>query len=77
MSNLKNGSEGVEISNGNKALILPVCSICNQVPAKGIKGVIRVGKAWLCQTCELEITLLEVGSTEYGVMLEKIKRVWK
>lgn len=77
MNNMKNTPASIEISNKDKASILPVCSICNRVPAKGIKGVTRVGKAWLCHTCELEITMLEVGTIEYSAMLEKIKRVWK
>jgi len=57
--------------------VLPVCSICNQVPNLGIKGIIRVGRARICRACEQEIMLLEVGSPDYGVMIEKIRRVWK
>jgi len=62
---------------GGKTTVLPVCSFCNQVPAQGIKGGIKVGKAWLCQACELKIMLAEVGSSDYEIMLEKIKRVWR
>jgi hypothetical protein len=77
MSRSKKDPQAMENSQRAGAAVLPVCSICNQVPELGIRGVIRVGKAWLCQTCELEITLLEVGSAEYGVMLKKIKKVWE
>ena len=77
MSQTEEDLQAMKPCYDGKATVLPVCSLCNQVPAQGIRGVIRVRKAWLCQTCELEITLLEVGSAEYGVMLEKIKRVWK
>ena len=72
-----NRSEKDQIPMENRATVLPVCSFCGNVPAVGIKGVIRVGKAWLCQACEWKIVMLEVGSTEYGTMLEKIRRVWK
>ncbi|HRX22454.1 MAG TPA: sigma factor G inhibitor Gin [Syntrophomonadaceae bacterium] len=59
------------------AVLLPVCSFCGEVPARGIKGVVRVGKAWLCQTCEGKIIRLEVGSNDYETMLAKMKRVWQ
>lgn len=61
----------------DKAMLLPICSICNRVPVQGIKGVMRVGKAWLCQTCESEILQMEVGSADYKNMLEKIRSVWR
>ena len=60
-----------------KAIVLPVCSFCSQVPAQGIKGGIKVGKAWLCEACELKIMLTEVGSSDYEILLEKIRRVWR
>ncbi len=62
---------------GHGAIILPICSICNQVPAEGIGGVIRVGKAWICSQCEQEIVNLEVGSPKYGLILDKIRKVWR
>ena len=61
---------------GDKATVLPVCSFCSQVPAQGIKGGIKVGKAWLCQACELKIILSEIGSNDYMILLEKIRKVW-
>lgn len=77
MSRSEKDPQAMENNHRAGAAVLPVCSICSEVPELGIRGVIRVGKAWLCQTCELEITLLEVGSAEYGVMLKKIKKVWE
>lgn len=75
MDYIQNGSK--EMVDTNKGLVLPVCSICNQVPSQGIRGVIRVGRAWICWNCEQEIMDLEIGSPKYGVMLEKLRRVWK
>lgn len=60
-----------------KGNVLPVCSICNQVPELGIRGIIRIGRAFICRSCEQEILCLEVGSPDYGMMIEKIRRVWK
>jgi len=77
MNYIQGGSKGEDVSDSHQVVILPVCSICNSVPRQGIKGVIRVGKAWICMSCEQEILRLEVGSPDYGVMLEKIRRVWK
>jgi len=59
------------------AVVLPCCSICNEVPAEGIKGVIRVGKAWICGDCEQEIVELEIGDPNYGVILDRIRKVWR
>ena len=77
MDYVQSGSKGAETSDSHQAMILPVCSICNNVPLQGIKGVIRVGRAWICRSCEQEIMHLEVGSPAYGEMVEKIRRVWK
>lgn len=77
MDYIQRESKGTETSDRHQAMILPVCSICNIVPQQGIKGVIRVGRAWICRTCEQEIMHLEVGSPGYGIMIEKIRRVWK
>lgn len=73
----ENDTDANDVTGANKAILLPVCSFCGQVPERGIKDIIKVGKAWLCLTCEGEITSLEVGSPDYGIMLEKIKRAWK
>ncbi|HWQ74522.1 MAG TPA: sigma factor G inhibitor Gin [Syntrophomonas sp.] len=66
-----------DVTGANKAILLPVCSFCGQVPERGIKDIIKVGKAWLCSTCEGGIARLEVGSSDYGIMIEKMKRAWK
>lgn len=74
--NYTQNSTDSEVSR-HKENILPVCSICNQVPSLGIKGVIKVGRAWICWECEQDIMLLEIGSPGYGVMIEKIRSIWK
>jgi superfamily II helicase len=77
MSQSENDSQAMLNCCESKATLLPVCSFCNQVPDLGIKDVIKVGKAWLCRACELKIILTEVGSSDYGVMMEKMRKVWK
>jgi len=77
MNQSKKGVQAIETRKGGKATVLPVCSFCNQVPEQGIKGVMRVGKAWLCQACETKIMLLEVGSADYEIMIDKMRNVWK
>lgn len=76
MNNIQKSSDLTgEIYQG--AIVLPRCSICNQVPVEGLRDVIKVGKAWICKKCEQEIVNLEVGSPKYGLILDKIKRVWR
>ncbi len=77
MDYIQRGSQGMGMDDGHKGLLLPVCSLCNQVPNQGVRGVIRVGRAWICRNCEQEIMELEVGSPKYGVMMEKMRSVWK
>jgi len=77
MNQTKGNMQALKPCYGDKATVLPVCSFCNHVPAQGIKGGIKVGKAWLCQACECKIILTEVGSSDYKIMLQKIKKVWK
>lgn len=77
MNQSEKGVQAIETMNGVKATVLPVCSFCSQIPKQGIKGVMRVGKAWLCQACETKIMLLEVGSTDYEIMIDKMRNIWK
>ncbi len=77
MNQTEEDMQAIKPGFGGKAIVLPVCNFCNQVPAKGIKGGIKLGKAWLCQACERKIMLTEVGSSDYEIMLQKIKKVWR
>jgi hypothetical protein len=57
--------------------LLPRCTICSQVPRGGIRGGIKLKKAFICTQCEQEIANVDVGSANYQVLLEKIKRILK
>lgn len=57
--------------------LLPRCYFCGEVPPGGIKGGIKVKKAFICVKCEKEIVALQVGAPGYDELLEKIKRVLK
>lgn len=57
--------------------LLPRCYFCGEVPPGGIRGGIKVKKAFICIKCEKEIVSLQVGAPGYHELLEKIKRVLK
>ncbi|MGI5921709.1 MAG: sigma factor G inhibitor Gin [Syntrophomonadaceae bacterium] len=61
----------------SKAVILPVCHICNQVPEGGIRGGIRLKKAFICTRCEQKIVVVKVGTPDYRMLMEKLKQVLK
>lgn len=58
-------------------MLLPRCYFCGEVPPGGIRGGIKVKKAFICVKCEKEIVSLKVGAPGYNEFLEKIKRVLK
>lgn len=68
----KSLSQGV-----TKAVVLPVCSLCDNVPTNGIRDGIKLKKLFICSTCEYEIVNMEVGSEGYEKLLEKIKRTFR
>ena len=61
----------------HKGILLPRCQICNQVPAQGIKGGIKIKRAFLCNKCEQELIHIKVGSADYQIMVEKVKQLLK
>jgi superfamily II helicase len=63
------------ISEPARANILPRCTICNQIPKEGIRGGIKLKKAFICTRCEQDIANVDVGSASYQILLEKIKRI--
>jgi hypothetical protein len=77
MNQTEKNLQAIQPGYSGRATVLPVCSFCSQVPAQGIRGGIKVGKAWLCQACEGKIIQTEVGSSDYEIMMEKIKNVWR
>ncbi|HEX3011770.1 MAG TPA: sigma factor G inhibitor Gin [Syntrophomonadaceae bacterium] len=60
-----------------KGVLLPRCHFCGEVPPGGIRGGIKVKKAFICIKCEEEIVSLQVGAPGYSELLEKLKRVLK
>lgn len=58
-------------------VLLPRCYFCGEVPPGGIRGGIKVKKAFICIKCEKEIVALQVGAPGYHELLEKIKQVLK
>ncbi|PKM77479.1 MAG: hypothetical protein CVU90_06425 [Firmicutes bacterium HGW-Firmicutes-15] len=75
--NMRRASVPTIIPEVAKAIILPRCRICSQVPKEGIRGGIKLRKAFICTQCEQEITNIDVGSANYQILLEKIKRILK
>lgn len=57
------------------AILLPRCSICEEVPSDGIKGGYLINKFFVCTNCERIILETEVGSPAYQEILESIKRI--
>lgn len=56
--------------------LLPVCIVCGETPTLGIMdGVVLKGK-FLCSSCEQHILSLEVSSSDYGIVVEKLKCLW-
>lgn len=55
--------------------ILPVCTICKEVPDKGIRDGIIIKRAFICSSCERKIVNLTVDSIEYENIVNKIKAI--
>jgi hypothetical protein len=75
--NMRRTSVPTIIPEVTKAIILPRCQICNQVPKDGIRGGFKLKKAFICTQCEQEIVDVDVASAYYQILLEKIKRILK
>jgi hypothetical protein len=60
-----------------RGILLPRCHICNQVPERGIRGGIRVKKAFICSKCEQEMVFMKVGTRAYLKLIEKIKQIFR
>jgi len=58
-------------------ILLPRCYVCNEVPAQGIHGGIRLNKSFICTGCEQRLILAEVGTAHYQKIIEKIKQILK
>jgi Inhibitor of sigma-G Gin. len=60
-----------------QAVLLPRCTLCGEVPPAGIRGGIKLRKAFICTSCEQQLIHSDVGSTKYHEFLEKIKQLLK
>ncbi|NLN87799.1 MAG: inhibitor of sigma-G Gin [Syntrophomonadaceae bacterium] len=56
-------------------LVLPRCSLCDQVPQEGIRDGIRLKKAFICSGCEKLIVQSEVASRQYQTLITKLKGI--
>ena len=63
--------------NKGKGVLLPRCYICGEVPEEGIRGGIKLKRAFICTRCEQDIIAADVGSSQYRRLLEKIKMILK
>ena len=59
-------------SVGRKRILLPRCCICNEVPAEGICGGMKIKRNFLCQKCE-EAIVTAYGTIDYNEILGRIK----
>lgn len=55
-------------------LVLPRCSVCDQVPSGGIRDGIRLRKAFICSACERLIVQSDVASGQYRMLINKLKK---
>ena len=60
-----------------RGVLLPCCIVCEQVPEGGIRGGIRLKKAFICTACEQQLMQTDMGSINYQKILEKIKQILK
>ncbi|MGI6551060.1 MAG: sigma factor G inhibitor Gin [Syntrophomonadales bacterium] len=58
-----------------KGQLLPVCTLCEEVPSRGIAGGYLIKGMFLCETCESAILELKVGSNQYEYYMERIKKL--
>jgi len=60
---------------GEECVVLPRCSVCEQVPPDGLRDGIRLKKAFICSRCEKLIVHSDVASFNYKMLIEKLKRI--
>lgn len=63
------------IAKERKGKILPICYLCGEVPESGIRGGLKLKKAFICKKCEQEIVSLRIDSPLYEEVKEKIKKI--
>lgn len=60
-----------------RGVLLPRCCICNEVPAGGISGGMKVKRNFLCQKCEGAIIRLTAESADYNEILRRLRALFK
>jgi len=58
-----------------RGILLPRCYFCGEVPPQGIHGGMIIKKAFICSACEEEIVHLQVGSTNYRRVVNKLREI--
>lgn len=56
--------------------VVPRCSVCLEIPAAGLRGGLKLGKAFLCHECETLLMKTPVGSLEYHRIMEGLRSVY-
>jgi len=46
--------------------IYPRCTMCGQIPAKGLYDGFRLKRKFICSVCEKRIVTAELGGSEYS-----------
>jgi hypothetical protein len=74
---MESGRAHTDENSGNRGVLLPRCSLCAEVPEQGIKGGIKLKKAFICNQCEEKISHAEMDSDYYEILIEKLKDILK
>lgn len=61
----------------SRGILLPCCSICNEVPDGGIAGGFRIKKGFICKNCERLIISLDISSPAYHDVMQKLRIILK
>ncbi|HCF70376.1 MAG TPA: hypothetical protein DER33_02080 [Syntrophomonas sp.] len=56
--------------------VVPRCSVCHQIPQAGIRGGLKLGKAFLCHECEAILMETPVGSAEYHRIMDGLRSIY-
>lgn len=61
--------------DSQNAVLLPRCHFCGKVPVAGIKGGWKIKKVFICWECENKIINLDIGSSDYMQVVEKLRKI--
>lgn len=60
----------------NRDCVVPRCSVCYQIPRAGIRGGLKLRKAFLCQECESILMETPVGGSDYLRIMAGLRSVY-